>query len=329
MKTFALRLAVASIVVSSFLKCDMEQPTAEIPSPTRLTKIASSGESVNALLSGSRGSYSLPVQVEVSKSGKPLVGVEIGFSRSTSGLASTYQWTAITDSNGRAQVQIDVDPGGIYARDGVQGYYHCRARDLSSGEVVGQWGSIPLNADESRQLVFSVGQGVAFTSPPAPGEAPQFRLPPADFPTPNRDCRFCDLSRVNLAQTNLVQSILFGSDLTGADFHNADMYEVDLRSATLTNVNMSGTLLEGARLDSARFVGANLAGADLNRADMLGVDLTRANLRGANLRTADMRGAILIGADLTGAVLTGARLGNATWIDGTRCGDGSIGQCNR
>ena len=57
--------------------------------------------------------------------------------------------------------------------------------------------------------------------------------------------------------------------------------------------------------------------------DLLGVDLS-----GMDLRKADFRNADLNGADLRLAELEGADFSLATWIDGRRCPQGSIGGCN-
>jgi len=53
----------------------------------------------------------------------------------------------------------------------------------------------------------------------------------------------------------------------------------------------------------------------------------RANLQNANLLDADLSNANLRGANLSGAILIKARFDNAIWVDGRRCGEGSIGDC--
>ena len=71
--------------------------------------------------------------------------------------------------------------------------------------------------------------------------------------------------------------------------------------------------------DKARLLKDNACAA----CNLSGCDLSRANLHEANLREAD-----LSGANLSGANLWKAGLGGATWVDGSTCKEGSIGQCN-
>jgi hypothetical protein len=100
----------------------------------------------------------------------------------------------------------------------------------------------------------------------------------------------------------------------------------------LPGVNWQGCYLRGARLNSVDLTGAYLTGADLKaaalwEADLRGASLTGTNLRGANLRGANLTNANLTKADLTGANLRGADLTGATWVDGRRCAEGSVGEC--
>ncbi len=57
--------------------------------------------------------------------------------------------------------------------------------------------------------------------------------------------------------------------------------------------------------------------------------LTYSRLAGSNLSKAILSKADLTGADLTGANLSGTDLSGATWINGERCKDGSVGSCGR
>jgi hypothetical protein len=79
--------------------------------------------------------------------------------------------------------------------------------------------------------------------------------------------------------------------------------------------------------------GVDWSGCAKDDALLVGVDLTNAqlvgtSLRNANLSHADLRGADLAQADLSGAKLEGARLDEATWTDGRKCAQGSLGRCN-
>ncbi len=104
----------------------------------------------------------------------------------------------------------------------------------------------------------------------------------------------------------------------------------------------AGADLAGVNLRGADLVQASLEGADLSAADLAHANLGLARLRGASLRRANLRGATLNGAILTEAALgyaslrgarldaarlDGAGLGNATWLDGRVCAEGSVGTC--
>ena len=88
-------------------------------------------------------------------------------------------------------------------------------------------------------------------------------------------------------------------------------------NSSFRNVQLMNSDLTGANLDRNDFSDANLTGAVLRSANLGDTVLV-----GAVLRNAD-----LTGADVDGATLTGADLSGARWIDGSYCGEGSIGAC--
>lgn len=107
------------------------------------------------------------VEVTVLRDGLPMEGVEVGFSRSISGLPSVNQWTGsrYTDEKGRVRVEIvaewraNEEPDfGQFGRVGVTGYYRATATDPVSGKVLGQWGSIPISDGQSRDLILEIGE---------------------------------------------------------------------------------------------------------------------------------------------------------------------------
>ena len=87
-------------------------------------------------------------------------------------------------------------------------------------------------------------------------------------------------------------------------------------------VNWSGCDKTNAKLTRANLSRANLRGADLTRAD-----LYKANLSGTKLRDAKLSGANLTNANLTNTNLWDANLTGATWTDGRKCAEWSIGEC--
>lgn len=70
-----------------------------------------------------------------------------------------------------------------------------------------------------------------------------------------RDCRYCDLSRINLKNANLESA-----DLTGANLTQANLTNANLKSAWLTNANLTDADARGATL-----TGTDLRGATLTR----------------------------------------------------------------
>ncbi len=77
----------------------------------------------------------------------------------------------------------------------------------------------------------------------------------------------------------------------------------------------------------------DLSGANLAGIDYYGANLSGANLSGANLKGTLFNDANLIGANLKGAAtdkdtsFSGAKLSDTIWMDGRKCGSGSIEKC--
>ena len=64
--------------------------------------------------------------------GRPVSGVVVELSRSIAGVAASYDWSATTDENGQARIEVS-----------SSGYY--QARVVQDGNEVGYQSSIPLN----------------------------------------------------------------------------------------------------------------------------------------------------------------------------------------
>jgi len=88
-------------------------------------------------------------------------------------------------------------------------------------------------------------------------------------------------------------------------------------NSDLSGQNLSRRSYAGASFTNVEAVGTNFGGANLTKAVFTNVDLSKADLRGANLS----------GAKMTNVVWSGALFDGATWVDGRRCGPGSIGKC--
>ncbi len=124
-----------------------------------------------------------------------------------------------------------------------------------------------------------------------------------------QDCTYCDLQNADLSGAQLPGARLSGSNMSGANLSKANLSNANMLSTRMNRANLSGANLSGAFLRSANFRDANLTGANLSR---------------ANLSEANLSFATISGADLTDADLSGV-----TWIDGTKCGEGSNGECKK
>ena len=118
---------------------------------------------------------------------------------------------------------------------------------------------------------------------------------------------------VYLKGVNLTKAILKETKLNWAFLRGANLTEANLESANLTEANLNSAILTGVSLNNANLIGANLKQTNLSN-----TKLNNAILRGVNLTRANLQGAILTGADLNGA----------TWSDGSKCMESSIGWCN-
>ena len=103
--------------------------------------------------SGSAVKSSMTV-VEVTVLGEGVEGLTVEFARAISGRRPHYGWSAVTDDVGLAALDL-----ATLDRSGISGYYRSRAR-TPSGEVVGQWNSIPLNENRRQVLELTLAGGM-------------------------------------------------------------------------------------------------------------------------------------------------------------------------
>ena len=83
------------------------------------------------------------VVVTVQRDGAPVSGVVVELSRSIAGVAANYEWSATTDENGQARIEVS-----------SSGYY--QARVVQDGNEVGYRSSIPLNVGAEVPLNFAL-----------------------------------------------------------------------------------------------------------------------------------------------------------------------------
>ena len=82
------------------------------------------------------------VVATVYRDGAPVIGAMVELSRSVAGRAADYQWSGMTDENGRARVEI--------TSGDATGYYQARAS--IDGREIGLWSSIPINGGYEMML---------------------------------------------------------------------------------------------------------------------------------------------------------------------------------
>lgn len=121
------------------------------------------------------------------------------------------------------------------------------------------------------------------------------------------ECKWCDLRKADLSGSKLQGAQLAGAVLSNANLSGADLSGADLSGAVLSGANLTGADLSGAYMRSAYFYGANLSGANLSKT----------TLDKANLKDAELSGVILSGASLSGTI----------WRNGSKCLEGSAGEC--
>lgn len=134
---------------------------------------------------------------------------------------------------------------------------------------------------------------------------------------------FIDLSALDLSETDLSFANLYRADLRGADLSGSN-----LSWANLSHANLEGAVLDGAILGGAELNAAILRGASLREARIGGANFTQAQLHDANFQSADMSDLEFDGIT-TKTSFTGASLSGARWLDGDRCGENSVGGCNK
>ncbi len=131
----------------------------------------------------------------------------------------------------------------------------------------------------------------------------------------------------------LASIITFVSHLKPKLFYKDDESEAKRdKFIFLSDINLEGAYLRNITLENARLSNSNLRKADLLGTNLKGVYAKRTNFEKANLdhvnfTNADLRSANFYKASIKQTVFTNANLENATWINGKRCKEGSIGKC--
>lgn len=121
---------------------------------------------------------------------------------------------------------------------------------------------------------------------------------------------------------NLSKSKINSLELRHVDLIGANLSEISTKSGLFDSVDMIQANLSNASLERAKFWRAKLGGANFSNSDLRGAEFNESRLNstsfaGADLREAIFRNPIFRQTDFTGA----------TWVDGSKCGPGSIDRC--
>ena len=116
--------------------------------------------------------------------------------------------------------------------------------------------------------------------------------------------------------------------LEGKQVSGQDLSAAKIDNALLVSLKAEATNFQASELQYSKLDLAHLKGANLEASNLTGASLREADLQGANLSNANLSYADLTDANLQGVNLQGAILGQARWVDGSLCAEGSIGQCN-
>jgi len=117
-----------------------------------------------------------------------------------------------------------------------------------------------------------------------------------------------------------------------AETNIAGRQEISVGSTGQTQVNTKAkayvnTDISGRNFSAAKLAGVTMTNVDANSAIFKQADLSGAKFTNIDLSKADLRGANLKGAHFLNVDWEDALLEGAVWIDGRRCGAGSIGVC--
>jgi len=147
-----------------------------------------------------------------------------------------------------------------------------------------------------------------------------------------------DFSGANLSGANLFRADLFGAHLDDANLTFANLEGADLTDTNLFRANLGGAIWTNGQIcqEQLSIGGCHQISPEVrdnintlsNTGSCPGCILVGANSTLVNnLEGANLTGAFLEGANLSGTNLIGADFTNAIWINGTPCGQGSIGTC--
>ena len=143
-KSFRWGGIVTCAVLIAMVACSKRENRSQITGPLE-------GTTTPSVLSKPAGKTTTGVPVvifaRVVKSDTPFEGVAVSLSRSIAGLPESYLWTGITDADGQVDISVE-----------TAGYYRAKVTDPMSGDILGQWGSIPINSGKAQVMELSIGE---------------------------------------------------------------------------------------------------------------------------------------------------------------------------
>ena len=125
---------------------------------------------------------------------------EVQLARSVSGRTPTYNWVGMTDDQGLADIVIAPADG-----KSPNGLYQARLVDPASGDVLGNWSSIPINGGNRHSVTLQIGRTAKIEKAAATGS---FALLDQNVPNPfNPETTI----RYRLAEAGNIQLTVFNA----------------------------------------------------------------------------------------------------------------------
>jgi len=151
-----------------------------------------------------------------------------------------------------------------------------------------------------------------------------------------------DFAGAKMSGSNLRNGSFPGTNFAGADLERTDFSETDLTASSFAGANLTkgkfnkvkfgatnfqGTNFEEVRVAEADAPGSNFTGASFKRALFLNSNLAEGRFVNLSLKGADFSDSNLNKSVFEAVDFGDVRLVGATWIDGQRCTNGSVGFC--
>lgn len=108
-----------------------------------------------------------------------------------------------------------------------------------------------------------------------------------------------------------------------SDQYFVDFSNIQLSRVSLDIIELSGLRIWSSNFDNSTFYNFSCKGCGFTGSSFIGAEFNIVNFEGS-----DFSGANFTDSNIGDAFIEGANFENATWTDGRKCGEKSIGKCN-